>query len=263
MDQFDAFIWLHIASHVTEFDDLCSLICTCHELYDLFTPLKEKYQDWHHREIHKQLKEIEARLKHIPSLPFLVSKQQKLSNALVVHKQTATIDKYISDSTFLTWLKASPCKALCTSIKRDHFSTFGYSCILHIYFPDTCGLSRPSMYWFTFLKEYAPSVFEYVFSEGSDQKISEPLVPTCIISFVELWLWYEPQPLPQDGLIAFVLTRHSDKIVKFVILDRNVYSYRELHDYYGTDVFCDEKKWNNVFSKVMFIVKTQTIQSDM
>lgn len=73
MDLFDSFLWLHIGSFLTKYNDLAALSSTCRELRALFEPQKTLFTEWHLRQIQWKLMDLET---HISTVSFL-SKTEK------------------------------------------------------------------------------------------------------------------------------------------------------------------------------------------
>lgn len=120
-------MWLHVASYINELDDLCALAFTCTELYALFTPLREKYQEWHFRAIRAKLKDIGMHTRSAvcgTAFPFRSTKESRLDLETHFFQCTDIINKNLSSCNFISWLRESKHDALVTCVD--------YSCHKHL-----------------------------------------------------------------------------------------------------------------------------------
>lgn len=260
----DSFVWLHIASFVYEFDDLCALAHTCHEFYDLFTPLREKYQEWHCRRVIQVKKHVLSMVQKTRNNSLIqMNKQDLILQYETFGKAMRKSNRMYSDMCFKKWLSDSPLNALITCVnRRAYLNNYQYSFILleiHIdpfMWVQWNGVQHLSSFWYN---QVDPSLLEFAFkNDRLNEEKGLINYSNQLTHMVNCWLWYKPQKMPNNGTRFVALNHRLGKCAKFVIHERKCYQY-DKSDMWS--LFCTEEEWDFKFETTYVIVKFKPLLS--
>lgn len=267
--EFDSFLWLHIASYISEYEDLISLSSTCQNIEIICAQLKEQYHEHHFDQIQFKMREIKNHIIALQELTDNAScgalcnlKPRFHQNMKHFKRKCESLSNRYSNACFEAWLVSSPHQALITCVDR-HITIPDYNCIeLSIqvkswdYINFDIWPQYNDSFWFNHLEKHVPSTLEFAFHEFS--KLTE-INSDEEDSFVYCYFWFKKQPFPQNNTMIEILTAGGE-ISQYWVEDNKIHYCEQFAPRVGT-LTCDINLWNNLMSHQMFIVNTLSDES--
>lgn len=249
--EFDAFVWLHIASFVNRYTDIVSLCSTCQEFNVLLKPLKKRFLEYHFHTIERKMRQVQKSVSFIykNSTSNLVNPQLFCGKNDVFHVCKQMQQQY-NDAQFVSCLLKLYQEALVTTIDRELRLTEYSKIILPLKI--TSGIvDEPfnTNSWFYYFQQHCPSVLSWAFQ---DTKLLEN--PNNYFSTVTFYLYFKRlHQLPVDQTFLWILDEYG-RIKKYFVLKGNLY---QVEDYpkFRLKLVCTGEQWCEIENTRMFVIK--------